>query len=88
MLKMPNGPGQQMRDARMRATMVHLDVEDDHMDEVMFKQVWGDDLRLFLYDAREKVEDWWGQWGASIVKGPNRTSVLPRVQISVSTKTE
>lgn len=75
----------------MCATMRHLDaaaVPDGHMDEVLFKRVWGDDLRLFMYDAREKVEDWWGQWGASIVKSTNRISVAPRVQISVSMKTE
>lgn len=67
----------------MRAIMVQLD--GDHMDEVLFKEVWGNDLALFLNDAREKVDDWWSQWGASIVKSSNRHSLVPPVQIEVLT---
>ncbi|KAH9475903.1 FAD-dependent monooxygenase OpS4 [Psilocybe cubensis] len=96
LLRLPVGPEQQARDALMRPTMRRLGdaaaaaaVPDGSIDEPLFRRVWGGDLQLFAYDARERVEDWWSKWGASIVKKSSMaTLVVPRVQVSVSTKTE
>ncbi|KAF8154612.1 hypothetical protein B0H34DRAFT_783758 [Crassisporium funariophilum] len=82
MLKTRTGPIQERRDAQMRKTLVHK--VGERMDEVTFKKVWGNELILFALDATEKVDDWWGQWGSLIVRSPpDRSSVMPSVEISV-----
>jgi len=85
-LKAKEGPLQEGRDRRMRAILIQM--EGDHMDETLFKEVWGDELTLFAYDAKEKVDDWWGQWGSFIVQNPNRKSILSCVPISISEDTK
>jgi salicylate hydroxylase len=60
MLTMLDGPDREARDERLRASCV-VDAWA-HMDEKMFKQVWGEELGYFTYDAAEQVDDWWTKW--------------------------
>ena len=64
MLKVPAGPEQDARDGLLQQTMIHGDW--DHMDETMFRTVWGGELTMYTHDATEKVDDWWAQWGTLI----------------------
>jgi salicylate hydroxylase len=83
MLTLPVGEDQERRDKKLRGAMSCG--EWDHMDEKTFKEMWGDELDLFAYDASEKVEDWWTKWGPLLVReGPNRRSMVPNVQVSIS----
>lgn len=83
MLTLPEGKAQAQRDIRLRNAMAYS--EWDHMDEKTFKATWGDEMDLFLYDASEKVEDWWTKWGPLLVRGsPNRQSMAPSLQVSIS----
>jgi len=66
MMKLPDGPAQDQRNASLSESMVHGDW--DHMDETLFRSVWGTELELYTHDAADKVEDWWTQWGAMITK--------------------
>ncbi|KAF9483291.1 FAD/NAD(P)-binding domain-containing protein [Pholiota conissans] len=73
-MKAPLGPEQQMRDAILSQTMAsgHW----DHMDDSpVFRQVWGNELRLWTYDPTDKVEDWWGQYGSFIMRRHDRSSM-------------
>lgn len=80
MLTLPVGDEQERRDTRLRNAMVYE--EWDHMDEKSFKEIWGDELDLFDYDASEKVEDWWTKWGPLLVReNLNRQSFAPKVQV-------
>ncbi|KAG5645681.1 hypothetical protein DXG03_005519 [Asterophora parasitica] len=83
MLTLPQGPEQEQRDIRLRKGMAYK--EWDHMDEKTFKAIWGDEMDLFMYDASEKVDDWWTKWGPLLVRGnPNRRSMAPSLQVSIS----
>ncbi|KAF8958781.1 hypothetical protein BDZ97DRAFT_1906399 [Flammula alnicola] len=65
-MKVPVGPQQDGRDAILRQTMAYGDW--DHMEETTFRSVWGNELTLFAYDATDKVDDWWGQYGSSTME--------------------
>ncbi|CAA7263407.1 unnamed protein product [Cyclocybe aegerita] len=90
------GPEQNARDSVLRQTMVYGDW--DHMDEGTFRAVWGNELSLYVHDARERVDDWWTQWGSLISREQRRERVsseptspdLPFIpnmlQVSVSTQ--
>ncbi|KAF8066743.1 hypothetical protein FPV67DRAFT_1364383, partial [Lyophyllum atratum] len=83
MLTLPQGREQEQRDLRLRKAMAYG--EWDHMDEKTFKAIWGDEMHLLMYDASEKVEDWWTKWGPVLVRGnPNRRSMAPSLQVSIS----
>ncbi|KAG6837396.1 hypothetical protein H0H93_010014 [Arthromyces matolae] len=74
-LMLPAGEARQQRDMKLRNAMACQ--EWDHMDEKTFKETYSDELKLFLYDATEKVEDWWTKWGPLILRGtPNRRSSM------------
>lgn len=66
MMKTRAGPEQDGRDMFMAASMIHGDF--DHMDEASFKAVWGDHLSNYVYDAEERVEDWWSHWGSMLMR--------------------
>ncbi|KAF8901152.1 hypothetical protein CPB84DRAFT_1729902 [Gymnopilus junonius] len=85
-LEAKQGPIQEARDAKIRAMLVQM--VGDHMDEELFKEVWGNELSLFSNDAGEKVEDWWCQYGSLIMRSPHRDSILSSVAVSVSQDTE
>ncbi|KAF8184713.1 hypothetical protein BJ912DRAFT_1117777 [Pholiota molesta] len=73
-MKVPPGPEQQVRDAILRQTMAAGDW--DHMDDSpVFRQVWGNELKLWAYDPTDKVDDWWGQYGSFIVRRYERSSM-------------
>ncbi|KAF9527940.1 hypothetical protein CPB83DRAFT_907301 [Crepidotus variabilis] len=76
-LKAAQGPVQQIRDQRMRQLGAFNTGAE--IDEDMILEGWGGELMLITHDASEKVEDWWGQYGASIMK-PASTYSLPDVQ--------
>ncbi|KAG6865455.1 hypothetical protein C0991_002378 [Blastosporella zonata] len=83
MLTLPRGKEQEARDIKLRKAMAYG--EWDHMDEKTFKAIWGDEMDLFMYDATEKVEDWWTKWGPLLIRGnPNRRSLGPSLQVSIS----
>ncbi|KAF9465928.1 hypothetical protein BDZ94DRAFT_1252593 [Collybia nuda] len=87
MLTLPGGEEQERRDIRLRGAMAHG--EWDHMDEKTFKEIWGDELDLFVYDASEKVEDWWTKWGPLLVReNLNRRSLAPNVRVELISKAE
>lgn len=85
MLRLRDSPAQRHRDAEIRKGAAHDNWE--HMDETSFRQVWGDELDLYAYDATEKVDDWWTKWG-SFISEPRRNSTAtpptPTVQVSIS----
>ncbi|KAG5652553.1 hypothetical protein H0H81_004614 [Sphagnurus paluster] len=82
MLTLPQGKEQEQRDLRLREAMAYE--EWDRMDEKTFRAIWGDEMDLFMYDASEKVEDWWTKWEALLVRGnPNRRSMVPSLQVSI-----
>lgn len=73
-MKAPLGPEQKTRDAILRQTMASGDW--DHMDDSpAFRQVWGNELRLWTYDPTDKVDDWWGQYGSFIMRRHDRSSM-------------
>ncbi|PPR01205.1 hypothetical protein CVT26_016086 [Gymnopilus dilepis] len=76
------GPIQEARDAKVRAMLVQI--AGDHMDEALFREIWGNELALFAYDAKEKVDDWWCQYGSFIVRSPHRDSILSSIAVSIS----
>lgn len=83
MLTLPEGPIQRERDSRLRYAMAYG--EWDHMDEESFKEIWGDEIEMFNYDATEKVEDWWTKWGSFLERGrTNGIPAPPSIQVSVS----
>ncbi|KAF5381767.1 hypothetical protein D9615_005435 [Tricholomella constricta] len=83
MLTLPQGQEQEQRDIELRNAMAYE--EWDHMDEETFREIWGDEMDLFMYDASEKVDDWWTKWGPLLIRGnSNRQSVMPSLQVSVS----
>ncbi|RDB26714.1 3-hydroxybenzoate 6-hydroxylase 1 [Hypsizygus marmoreus] len=82
MLTLPEGEEQERRDVRLRKAMAYG--EWDHMDEKTFKATWGDEMDLFVYDATEKAEDWWTKWGPLLRGNPNRQSMGPSLQVSIS----
>ncbi|EAU86707.2 hypothetical protein CC1G_06468 [Coprinopsis cinerea okayama7 len=85
MLACPSGPIMEQRDAILRQALAYRDWEE--MDEATFKMVWGDELDICSYDAAEKVEDWWTQWGSYFDRSNERRKSidLPTlVQVSVS----
>ncbi|GLB41019.1 putative FAD binding domain containing protein [Lyophyllum shimeji] len=83
MLTLPMGSEQMKRDVRLRNAMAYG--EQDHMDEKTFKAIWGDEMDLVMYDASEKVEDWWTKWGPVLVReNPNRRSMAPSLEVSIS----
>lgn len=85
-LQVKQGPFQEARDAKIRAMLVQM--LGDHMDEALFREVWGNELALFAYDAGEKVEDWWSQYGSLIVHSLHKDSILSSVAVSVSQDSE
>jgi len=66
MLTLPVGEAQQQRDLKLRKAMAYPEWE--HMNEKSFKAIWGDEIDLFVYDASEKVEDWWTKWGPLLTR--------------------
>lgn len=66
MLKMPDGPEQDERNAMLKQAMA--DGDWDHMDEDNFRAIFGEELNQYSHDATEQVEDWWTKWGAVISK--------------------
>ncbi|KAF8889732.1 hypothetical protein CPB84DRAFT_1416834 [Gymnopilus junonius] len=45
MMKLPDGPEQDQRDIVLAQSMVHGDW--DHMDETVFRSVWGNELAMY-----------------------------------------
>jgi salicylate hydroxylase len=41
---------------------------DDNDDDDELLALWGETLSMWLYDANEKVDDWWSKWGPGIVR--------------------
>ncbi|KAG6833144.1 hypothetical protein H0H87_010858 [Tephrocybe sp. NHM501043] len=83
MLTLPHGKEQEERDRKLRKAMSYG--EWGHMDETIFKVIWGDEMDLFMFDATEKVEDWWTKWGPLLIRGnPHRRSLGPSLQVSIS----
>lgn len=84
MLTLRRGPDQANRDAQLRGATVHESWE--HMDEDSFRDMWGDELGMFSYDADEKVEDWWTKWGVFLPRPRSNASIppTPTVEVSVS----
>lgn len=60
---------QEMRDERIRQTLIKADWDGEEMDEELFRVVWGNELDIFAHNADESVEEWWGQWGGMISRG-------------------
>lgn len=85
-MKAPVGPQQDGRDELLRQTMAYGGW--DHMDEASFRLVWGMELTLFAHDATEKVEDWWGQYGAFITRRHDRSSMEVSVLLAGTTISE
>ncbi|CAA7263406.1 unnamed protein product [Cyclocybe aegerita] len=72
---------QDERDALLGQTMIHGDW--DHMDEALFRESWGKELSLYTYDATEKVDDWWGQYGYLVCQVEAERSKTMEVSISL-----
>lgn len=66
MLKIPDGPQQEERDAMLQQAMMAGDW--DHMDEEAFRAIFGEEFSQYSHDATEQVEDWWTKWGTVISK--------------------
>ncbi|KAJ7596022.1 hypothetical protein C8J56DRAFT_923857 [Mycena floridula] len=81
LLTLPKGPSQEARDAKLQAGGSF-----NHMDEVMIRELWGEELDLFAFDAAEKVDDWWTKWGGFFSRGRNsfvcRSSASVEVSVS------
>jgi len=82
LMKCPIGPQQEARDALIHQTLAFGDW--DHMDEAMFRSVWGPQLSIAAYDANDAVDNWWVQWGSFLSRGEDVQfkSVLTGLQIS------
>ncbi|KAH9474459.1 FAD-dependent monooxygenase OpS4 [Psilocybe cubensis] len=65
MMKIPNGPQQEERDAKLKQVMAG---DWDHMDEELFRAIFGEEFQQYSHDATEEVEDWWTKWGPVISK--------------------
>jgi hypothetical protein len=77
----PRGELMTLRDSIMRSALAYED--PSVLDEETFKMVWGDELRLVNYDAAEKVEDWWNQYGSAFeCKERSRRPTSVQVMIS------
>lgn len=78
----PRGADQEARD---RALWKAVELGWDLMDEDSFKELWGDEVELFMYDAVEKVEDWWTKWGSLLERGSPSGVVQARsLEVSIS----
>ncbi|KAH9474458.1 FAD-dependent monooxygenase OpS4 [Psilocybe cubensis] len=62
MLQMPDGPQQEARDVTLKKVMAG---DWDHMDEELFRAIFGEEFQQYSCDATEEVEDWWTKWGGS-----------------------
>jgi len=86
MLTLPKGMEQQLRDDKIRwgTEYEHW----DHMNETSFREIWGDEIDFYVYDATEKAEDWYIKWGRLMSQHTNRTSMVvpptPTVEVSIS----
>jgi salicylate hydroxylase len=85
MLTLPKGVEQQSRDDKIRwgTEYEHW----DHMNETSFREIWGDEVDFYVYDATEKAEDWYIKWGR-LMSPPHRGSITvpptPTVEVSIS----
>ncbi|THU85129.1 FAD/NAD(P)-binding domain-containing protein [Dendrothele bispora CBS 962.96] len=86
MLTLPKGPEQQKRDDKIRwgTEYEHW----DHMNETSFREIWGDEIDFYVYDATEKAEDWYIKWGRLMSQQTNRVDITvpptPTVEVSIS----
>ncbi|TFK37090.1 hypothetical protein BDQ12DRAFT_685787 [Crucibulum laeve] len=84
LLSLPSGPMQEQRNAILRSAMVDEE-KGGHMDEVIFREVWGKEIAIYSYDATEQVDDWWTKWGSMLVRGStNGASHSTNVEVSIS----
>lgn len=83
MLTLPTGEEQEERDRFIRRS--HAYTEWESMNEQALREIWGNEIELYGYDASEIVEDWWTKWGPLLVRAsPNGQPVSPSLQVSVS----
>jgi len=61
-----HGSEQRARDEGLRQASSSALLDWDEADEEYLRETWDEYLKLFAYDAREAVEDWWTKWGASM----------------------
>jgi len=75
MLTAPRGSQAQLdRDATLKRATIYDSW--DSMDEKSFREMWGDEMEMFEYDAKEKVDDWWTKWGGLLAR-PRGDSEAP-----------
>jgi hypothetical protein len=65
MVSLHPGNEQKIRDTAMRMTLQIAFDDDDwtEEEEMVLAQTWRGYLLVFYHDAREAVDDWWGQFG-------------------------
>lgn len=75
------GPTQEARDQLIR-TVYEL-AQNGEVNGELLTRGWGDHIKVIMYDAAEKAEDWWLQLGPSVVKSPVRS----RLSVSMMSHT-
>ncbi len=58
---MPPGPMRDLRDEGMKQTIHLQNAPDEHAEELAAQ--WSSWIRLFNYDAKDALDEWWLDWG-------------------------
>ncbi|KAF9004874.1 FAD/NAD(P)-binding domain-containing protein [Hymenopellis radicata] len=58
---MPAGPMRDLRDEGMKQTIHLQNAPDEHAEELAAQ--WSSWIRLFNYDAKDALDEWWLDWG-------------------------
>lgn len=61
---MPEGPARDQFDTFLAKSAA----QDGMMDDEELLVLWSETLNMWLYDAGEKVDDWWSKWGTGILR--------------------